>query len=169
MPRTWPVTSPRWPAAAVLPWRHQVIFGEEYARAGGPARIGHIGEQLVAPMLLMFGTAEQRARFLPGIQAGTQLWCQGYSEPGAGSDLAAVATRARLDGDEWHLDGQKVWTSLAAPSVTRSCERGWWRHGPACRCCATRRWPRSGGRPVPFRARRRTSASCSGRGGIHQG
>jgi alkylation response protein AidB-like acyl-CoA dehydrogenase len=96
-----------------LPWRHEVIFYEEYARAGGPARVGHIGEQLLGPTLLMFGTAGQRARFLPGILAGTELWCQGYSEPGAGSDLAAVSTRGRLEAGEWHLDGQKVWTSLA--------------------------------------------------------
>ena len=96
-----------------LPWRHEVIFYEEYARAGGPARVGHIGEQLLGPTLLMFGTAGQRARFLPGNLAGTELWCQGYSEPGAGSDLAAVSTRGRLEAGEWHLDGQKVWTSLA--------------------------------------------------------
>jgi alkylation response protein AidB-like acyl-CoA dehydrogenase len=96
-----------------LPWSHQVAFYEEYARADAPARVGHIGEQLLGPTLLMFGTADQRARFLPGILAGTQLWCQGYSEPDAGSDLAAVTTRAWLKDDEWHIDGQKVWTSLA--------------------------------------------------------
>ena len=91
----------------------QVAFHEEYAKAGGPARIGHIGEQLVAPTLIAFGTQEQKDRFLPGIKAGTELWCQGYSEPGAGSDLAAVRTRAVLHEDGWHVTGQKVWTSLA--------------------------------------------------------
>lgn len=97
-----------------LPWRQQVIFHEEYARAGAPGRVGHIGEQLLGPTLLMFGTAEQKARFLPGILAGTTMWCQGYSEPGAGSDLAAIGTRARIGPDgRWHIDGQKVWTSLA--------------------------------------------------------
>ena len=91
----------------------QVVFHEEYAKAGGPARIGHIGEQLVAPTLIAFGTQEQQDRFLPGILAGTELWCQGYSEPGAGSDLAGVRTKAMLESDGWHVTGQKVWTSLA--------------------------------------------------------
>jgi alkylation response protein AidB-like acyl-CoA dehydrogenase len=96
-----------------LPWHRQVIFHEEYARANAPGRVGHIGEQLVAPTLLMFGTPEQKARFLPGIAAGTELWCQGYSEPGAGSDLAGLRTRASLRDGEWHINGQKIWTSLA--------------------------------------------------------
>ena len=105
-----------WPGQAGgrgLSWTRQVIFHEEYARAGAPARAGHIGEQLLGPTLLMFGTEAQRARFLPGILDGSELWCQGYSEPGAGSDLAAVSTRAELRGGRWHVDGQKVWTSLA--------------------------------------------------------
>jgi alkylation response protein AidB-like acyl-CoA dehydrogenase len=96
-----------------LPWRQQVIFYEEYARAGAPGRVGHMGEQLLGPTLLMFGTPEQKAQFLPGILSGTQMWCQGYSEPEAGSDLAAVRTRADLRDGVWHLNGQKVWTSLA--------------------------------------------------------
>ena len=95
------------------PLIHEVLFHEEYARASGPGRLGHIGEQLVGPTLLGFGTDAQKRRFLPPILRGDELWCQGYSEPNAGSDLAAVQTRAVLEGDAWIVTGQKIWTSLA--------------------------------------------------------
>ncbi len=91
----------------------QVIFHEEYARARAPGRLGHIGEMLLGPTVIEFGTDAQKQRFLPPIARGEEFWCQGYSEPNAGSDLANVQTRAELVGGEWVINGQKTWTSLA--------------------------------------------------------
>jgi alkylation response protein AidB-like acyl-CoA dehydrogenase len=92
---------------------HRVAFYEEYAIANAPAKVNHFGEELLGPTLIAFGTPEQQQRFLPRILDVTELWSQGYSEPGAGSDLANVSTTAVLDNDEWVINGQKVWTSLA--------------------------------------------------------
>ncbi|MFD9459944.1 acyl-CoA dehydrogenase family protein [Streptomyces sp. NPDC060027] len=108
----------------------QVVWAEEYARSKAPARSGHIGENLLAPTLLAHGTPEQKRRFLPPIAQGRELWCQGYSEPGAGSDLAAIRTTAERAVDAgavgvtgvrdqgavsgvFRVTGQKIWTSLA--------------------------------------------------------
>lgn len=111
---------------------HRVAFYEEYARADAPDKVNHLGEELLGPTLIAFGTAAQQQRFLPGIRDVTELWCQGYSEPNAGSDLANVSTTAVLDGDHWLINGQKVWTSLAQSSqwcfVIARTEKGSKRH-----------------------------------------
>lgn len=91
-----------------------IIFEYLYARAQAPYRIGVQGQDLFGPTLLRFGTPEQKARFLPKILAVEEFWGQGFSEPDAGSDLASVRTRARLEGDEWVLDGQKIWMTFGA-------------------------------------------------------
>ena len=91
----------------------QVVLNEEFAKAGAPMRADFFGDTLVGPTILQWGTEQQKKDFIPGILRGTIAWCQGFSEPDSGSDLASLATSAVLDGDEWVINGQKVWTSQA--------------------------------------------------------
>jgi len=88
-----------------------VVLAEEFARLKAPLRADFFGDTLVGPTILQWGTEEQKKEFLPRILNGTMRWCQGFSEPNSGSDLASLKTTAVLDGDEWVINGQKVWTT----------------------------------------------------------
>jgi alkylation response protein AidB-like acyl-CoA dehydrogenase len=109
------VSWPREYGGAGLTKLEQVVLVEELARAGVPAMGGNdnFSIKMVGNTLLRWGTEAQKRRFLPRILSGEDVWCQGYSEPGAGSDLAGLSTRAVLDGDRWVVTGQKIWTSRA--------------------------------------------------------
>ncbi len=91
----------------------QVVANEEFARLEAPLRADFFGDTLVGPTILQWGTEEQKKEFIPGILQGKIAWCQGFSEPNSGSDLASLGTTAVLDGDEWVINGQKVWTTQA--------------------------------------------------------
>ncbi len=109
------LVAPHWPP----PWglgadpTHQLIVDDELRRAGVRRPENTIGIGWAGPTLLYAGTEEQKGRYLPPLLSGEEIWCQLFSEPGAGSDLASLATRADRDGDQWVIQGQKVWTSYA--------------------------------------------------------
>ncbi|PLT35127.1 acyl-CoA dehydrogenase family protein [Bacillus sp. V5-8f] len=91
----------------------EIIYDEEAGKLNAPSGLNVLGKLLLGPTLLLFGTEEQKQCFLPPLLKGDEVWCQGFSEPNAGSDLAAIQTRAELQGDKWVINGQKVWTSFA--------------------------------------------------------
>lgn len=110
------LTAPRWPTeygGAGLTRAQEKIYREEMARIGAPPPLESFGLWMLGPALLEFGNPAQKAQHLPPITRGEIRWCQGYSEPGAGSDLANVQTRAEDMGDHWLVNGQKIWTSYA--------------------------------------------------------
>ena len=107
--------APAWPSeygGAGMKPMDQFILSQEFAEAGAP-RLGGLGLMMLGPTLIEHGTEEQKRRHIPGILGGEVEWCQGYSEPGSGSDLASLQTRAVRDGDDYVINGQKIWTSLA--------------------------------------------------------
>ncbi|MGB6056694.1 MAG: acyl-CoA dehydrogenase family protein [Microthrixaceae bacterium] len=106
---TWPVEY----GGKGLSTMQGVVLAEEFARARAPMRADFFGDTLVGPTILMNGTEEQKKYFLPKILDGSMRWCQGFSEPDSGSDLASLKTSAVRDGDEWVINGQKVWTTQA--------------------------------------------------------
>ena len=106
---SWPVEH----GGAGLSLARQAIFHEEHARCGAPLPLNAIAHGILGPTLMVHGTAAQKQRFLPKIRSNEEIWCQGYSEPSAGSDLAALKTRARRDGDRYRISGQKIWSSFA--------------------------------------------------------
>jgi hypothetical protein len=107
---SWPVEHGG-QGANLIEW---LVFEEEYYRADAPGRVNQNGIFLLGPTIIELGTEEQKARFLPPMSSGDEIWCQGWSEPDAGSDLAAIRSRAVRDGDDYVLDGQKTWCSRGA-------------------------------------------------------
>lgn len=112
---------PHWPVEmggqGLDPW-HQQILAEVMWEAGEPRGGQYMNINWVGPTLMRYGTPEQQAQYLPPITNGTALWCQGFSEPDSGSDLASLRTRATLDGDVYRINGQKIWTSYAGLADT---------------------------------------------------
>ncbi|HEU0336110.1 MAG TPA: acyl-CoA dehydrogenase family protein [Gaiellaceae bacterium] len=107
------LTWPKEYGGAGAPYSHQAIFLEESARAEAPPHVGVIGLGMAGPTIMAHGTEEQKTRYLARILSAEEVWCQGFSEPDAGSDLAGVRTSARLEDGHFVVDGQKVWSSFA--------------------------------------------------------